>query len=87
VIAGQAGAPGVVAQLLRAVLGEVELADGGDMQGCAGADQMHHAHRGTAAGGAFDIDDFVALAHAEIDAFAELLVQALHQRHRRLARC
>ncbi len=43
---------------------------------------MHHADRGPAAGGAFHIDDLVALAHAQIDALADPLVQPLHQRQR-----
>ena len=84
-VAGQSCPFCVLAQLLRAVLGKVELAYRGDMQRRAGADQVHHPDRGTTAGSAFDIDDLVALAHAEIDALPELLVQALHQRHGGLA--
>ena len=75
------GALGIVAQPRKAVLEQEQLTGGGDVQRRAGADQVNHLDRGSAAGCAFDIDDFVALTRAEIDAFADLLVQLLHQRH------
>ena len=51
------------------------------MQWRARADDMHDAYRGAAARCAFDIDDLVALANAEVHTFAGGLVQLLHLRH------
>lgn len=49
------------------------------MQRRAAADQIDDAHQRPSRRGAFDIDDFVVVADAEIDRFADGFVQRLHE--------
>ena len=53
--------------------------------GGARADDVHHAHRRAARGGALDVDDLVAVAHGKVGGFAGLRVQLAHHRQRQLA--
>ena len=55
------------------------------MQRGAPADGAHHLHAGALAVGALDVDDLVALAHAEVDRLLRELVQLAHRRHRGVA--
>jgi len=43
------------------------------------ADGAHHLHARTLAVGAFDVDDFVTLPHAQVDGLLDQLVQFTHR--------
>jgi hypothetical protein len=66
-LAMQPGAGGIGADALRVVCGQEQLADRGQVQRRAPADGTHHLHARAFAVGALDIDDLVALAHAQVD--------------------
>ena len=84
-VAGQARAGGVGADAQRVVRCQKQLADGCQMQGRPPADGAHHLHARAFAEGAFDVDDFVALAHAQVDRLLDQAVQLAHGRQRRVA--
>lgn len=48
------------------------------MQRCMTANGAHHLHARALAVGTLHIDDFIALAHAEIDGLLDQLVQLAH---------
>jgi CRP-like cAMP-binding protein len=80
----QPGALGVVARRGGAGFAQHQLADGGDVQRRAAADELldaHHAVRRDA----FDIDHLVALAHGQVHRFADLVAQPFHFRPRHRA--
>jgi hypothetical protein len=77
-LARQTGALGVVTDFLRAFGSEEELAERGQVQRGAAADQIDHADQGTAGRGAFEINDFVVVAGAEVDCLTDFFVQFLH---------
>ena len=81
----QAGTLGVIPYFLGAVGGEEQFAQRGDMQRRPSADQINHAHQGATTGRAFDIDDLVLVTDAEVDGFADLSMQFLHERTRHAA--
>lgn len=84
-LAGKAGACGVGAHLLRIIGREKQLAIGCEVQRRMAADGAHHLHARALAVGAFHIDDFIALAHAEADRLLDLLVQLAHGNQGRFA--
>jgi hypothetical protein len=51
----------------------------------AAADGAHHLHARALAVGALDVDDLVALAHAQVHRLLDLLVQLAHRRQRGVA--
>ena len=71
--------------LREALFQQEQLAGGGDVQRGARADDVHHAHRRAARGGALDVDDLVVVAHREVHGLARLRVQLAHHRQRQLA--
>ena len=82
---GQAGAVGVGTHPLGFVCRQEQFADRGEMQRGARADGSHHLHARTLAVGALDVDDLVALAHAEIDRLLDVAVQFAHGLDSRVA--
>ena len=55
------------------------------MQRGPATDGTHHLHTGSLAVGAFHIDDFVTLAHAEVDGLLDQPVQFTHRKQRGIA--
>jgi hypothetical protein len=73
-VARQARAGGVGAHAGRVIIGEEELAGGGEVQRRASADGSHHLHARALAVGAL-----VALANGQVDRLLDLLVQLAHR--------
>ena len=84
-MAGEAGTCRVAANPLRIVYRQKQLACRCEVQRGTATDGAHHLHARALAVGPFDIDDFVALAHAEIDRLLRELVQFAHWRQRGVA--
>ena len=76
----KAGPLGVSTDFRRAVRRQEQFAQGGQVQGRASANKIDDANQRTAAGSAFDINDIVLVANAEVDGFADAIVQFLHER-------
>jgi D-alanyl-D-alanine endopeptidase (penicillin-binding protein 7) len=77
-VAGQARARGVGPYPLRIVGGQEQLAGGSQVQRCAAADGAHHLHAGALAVGTLDVNDFVALPHAQVHGLLDQLVKLAH---------
>ena len=77
-IACQAGAHGIGPHALGFIGSQKQLAVRGEVQRRVTTNGAHHLHAGAFAVGAFHIDDFIALAHAQIHGLLDLLVQQAH---------
>src|ERR1035437_4940196 len=81
-LAWQPGPLGVGANVLNALSSEKQLAQRSQVQGCSAADQIENANQRMPVRSALKVNDFVLIANAEIDRFANRLVQVLHKGQR-----
>jgi hypothetical protein len=77
-LARQTGTTGIGAHSGGAVGSEKQFAHGSQVQGCPATHQIDDTYQRATARSPFDVDDLVVVANAEIDGFANALMQLLH---------